>query len=703
MGTPGAEVIDLTEFDDDAPKEASSSAKSTKSASQHTPNSAGTSRLTPARDVKKSTTRDNPIVISDEDQTVEDYGENARKRRKRYRSVEVGVGVGTPNGAVAGKNGRSDRTSKDAGALPEESSSKRRKRQSSKNDSSKLANGNGTMDTSRRATIPAGERVTPDPRDVEGRTHHYENNKSSRRERREERRFERDADRSTRDPGLYRDAAIEETDTTRLFVVDYGQPQTEAPPQPDQTTSQVLVKDEFAGLSNDDNNLILPSHVSITATAQPDETMAQDQPLVANDSDDDDFIKFLDYDDVQRGVPRYFDEASNEKQSTFACRHCGAEGDHKTIDCPVMICLTCGARNEHSTRGCPISKTCFTCGIKGHINSDCPNRYGSHRVKSADRMHDCDRCGSHLHTAKECPTLWRMYEYVSDSRRDEILKRRREKEGFQFGEGGEGFIGEDLWCYNCGDEGHLGDDCDLAPRPPEFPREPSAFGRFNILSGPFADAAAPSSSRSRKQREWEVEGYFDDGYGFSGPSNVGKRGRDKEKERMRQRAFEADYDDDDWFGSRGDSRRTGPQSTSHPPPLGPKRSGKDSSSTPRGKGQQKPGFEVHLHKNSSAKKPNLLDRMESGKGKGKGKSDSPARHGDGRHSSDNRSKRDRERDRERDKDRGKDRDRDRDRERERQKNRNGPTGSRDKPERDGRNGGGHDSSSRRKYYGGYGT
>jgi len=32
-------------------------------------------------------------------------------------------------------------------------------------------------------------------------------------------------------------------------------------------------------------------------------------------------------------------------------------------------CLTCGARDEHSTRSCPISKVCFTCGMKGHINA----------------------------------------------------------------------------------------------------------------------------------------------------------------------------------------------------------------------------------------------------------------------------------------------------------------------------------------------
>jgi hypothetical protein len=35
----------------------------------------------------------------------------------------------------------------------------------------------------------------------------------------------------------------------------------------------------------------------------------------------------------------------------------------------ITKCLTCGARNEHPTRSCPISKTCFTCGMKGHINA----------------------------------------------------------------------------------------------------------------------------------------------------------------------------------------------------------------------------------------------------------------------------------------------------------------------------------------------
>jgi hypothetical protein len=58
---------------------------------------------------------------------------------------------------------------------------------------------------------------------------------------------------------------------------------------------------------------------------------------------------------------------------------------------------------------------------------------------------------------QECPTLWRIYEFVTDQDRDAILRAREEKRDLTFGRGGEGYIGQDDWCYNCGDCGHLGD------------------------------------------------------------------------------------------------------------------------------------------------------------------------------------------------------------------------------------------------------
>lgn len=37
------------------------------------------------------------------------------------------------------------------------------------------------------------------------------------------------------------------------------------------------------------------------------------------------------------------------------------------------------------------------------------------------------------------------------------MTARRQKVDLELGGGGEGYIGEDEWCYNCGGDGHLGD------------------------------------------------------------------------------------------------------------------------------------------------------------------------------------------------------------------------------------------------------
>jgi len=50
-----------------------------------------------------------------------------------------------------------------------------------------------------------------------------------------------------------------------------------------------------------------------------------------------------------------------------------------------------------------------------------------------------------------------MYEYVSDKERLRILYAREAKQHLGIGQGGEGYIGRDSWCYNCGGLGHWGD------------------------------------------------------------------------------------------------------------------------------------------------------------------------------------------------------------------------------------------------------
>ncbi|OCH94536.1 hypothetical protein OBBRIDRAFT_823464 [Obba rivulosa] len=326
------------------------------------------------------------------------------------------------------------------------------------------------------------------------------------------------------------------------------------------------------------SGLLLPPHVSVFSGGEDKESAEAVEPvrLPSPDSDEEDHIQFLDYDDDRRapGMVRYFDPATEEdaeakakaKASRVVCKNCGAEGEHKTWECPVLICLTCGARDEHSTRSCPVSKTCFACGMKGHINKDCPNRNSG---RAAGYYAYCDRCGSDLHKANECPTLWRLYQYVDDDARQTIRTLRASKRTLVLGRGGEGYIAEDEWCYNCGACGHLGDDCEEVAHPADRPREPSAFGRYNTMSGPFASVSEPSSSTKaskRPLRDWETAAAFADGFGFDAPLEVGRRGRKKERARLEQKAREIEEgeEEDDWFGrARGgrNNGRTGDESS----------------------------------------------------------------------------------------------------------------------------------------------
>ena len=50
-----------------------------------------------------------------------------------------------------------------------------------------------------------------------------------------------------------------------------------------------------------------------------------------------------------------------------------------------------------------------------------------------------------------------MYNYMADKERDSTLKDRKRKKNLALGLGGEGYIGREDWCFNCGDAGHLGD------------------------------------------------------------------------------------------------------------------------------------------------------------------------------------------------------------------------------------------------------
>ncbi|KZV75371.1 hypothetical protein PENSPDRAFT_647167 [Peniophora sp. CONT] len=371
--------------------------------------------------------------------------------------------------------------------------------------------------------------------------------------------------------------------------------------------------------------LLLPAHVSVlaeNANGKPIEIIRPPSPL-SEGEDVEGFIQILDYDDRPTDLARYFEKPEDEKRRVV-CKRCGAEGEHTTGECTLKICMTCGVRGEHTTFGCPISKTCHTCGMKGHLRQNCPNRNKSRQMMD-NSYNDCDRCGSSKHQTVECPTHWRMYEYVSEAERHGLLEARARLSELKLGEGGEAYIATDEWCYNCGEAGHLGDDCESTFME-GCPTIPSAFGAYNTMSGPFYDATQPSAqSSARPPREWEDGGDLMDGWGFSAPAQVGQRAKKDKKQKMAKawQDKQEREDEDDWFSNPKNARSRG---------MG-NGSASGSGSGAAGAGKKKAPMFVPTGKLS------LFDRIES--------ADAPP--SNSRQSSD---RRDRDRDRDRGRDRG---------------------------------------------------
>ncbi|KAI0248669.1 hypothetical protein BJV78DRAFT_773241 [Lactifluus subvellereus] len=458
--------------------------------------------------------------------------------------------------------------------------------------------------------------------------------------------------------------ALPALDDVQLFFVDTAPAPVPAGMVFDSKNSDAAAQPSAQASEADDKApLLLPAHVSVLNPG--DGFPVPIVEPVESDSNSESCIEFLDYDD--RLAPGM---------------RCGAENEHRTNECPVLVCLTCGARDEHSTRSCPISKTCFTCGMKGHINKNCPNRY-TRGMMNQDI--DCDRCGSEKHNTnvrcdrcsmctscftsdlplvKECPTIWRLYEYVTERERKAILQRRESKHMLALGNGGEGYIARDEWCHNCGNNGHLGDDCRELPHPQDTPSEPSAFGLYNTLSGPFSDAAA-TPIRARAPRDWENSDSFGDGWGANAPINVGKRARNKDRMRMEQRARELQEQDDqdDWFGNARNNRGGGGTRSGPGPGNG--------NGNENGVGVGKKDAKIRIGRAWKSDDPppprspssphrtlSLLERMHD-----------DGHHRRSHHGRDRDRDRDHERERERNRERDWDRDKDRDRDRGRERNR----------------------------------
>ncbi|KAB5595356.1 General amino acid permease AGP2 [Ceratobasidium theobromae] len=146
-------------------------------------------------------------------------------------------------------------------------------------------------------------------------------------------------------------------------------------------------------------------------------------------------------------------------------------------------------------------------------------------------------------TKRRCLERLKTYIYLTEDERIQVLKEREELATLAFGQGGEGFIARHIWCYNCGNAGHWGDDCKDA-KPRSTPSDPCAFGSFNASRGPFGG----SDDGFAKSRDAPRPAWMDDDPHLQ---NVGRRA--KEANIKRNQVAEASRqarernDDDDWF------------------------------------------------------------------------------------------------------------------------------------------------------------
>ncbi|CUS23307.1 LAQU0S09e01838g1_1 [Lachancea quebecensis] len=197
-----------------------------------------------------------------------------------------------------------------------------------------------------------------------------------------------------------------------------------------------------------------------------------------------------------RGKGRYFgveDPSDPSLDAEPKCNNCSQRG-HLKRNCPHVICAYCGVMDDHYTQQCPKAIKCANCGEEGHYRSQCP--------RQARRIY-CTECNSKNHARERCPSIWRSY-YLRERTFCRTLHIER------------------VFCYNCGHQGHFGDDCRLR-RSSKVPNEDgSAFSGENL---PQELKAEYSHKLNEARLQFTQEFTFERRQRFTTPSGEGLPGK----------------------------------------------------------------------------------------------------------------------------------------------------------------------------------
>ncbi|KAH3660019.1 hypothetical protein OGAPHI_007224 [Ogataea philodendri] len=132
-----------------------------------------------------------------------------------------------------------------------------------------------------------------------------------------------------------------------------------------------------------------------------------------------------------RGEGRYFG-VSDPELSQPVCSNCHRRG-HIRVNCKVVVCHACGKVDDHYETQCPNSMVCTNCGERGHFRNQCKQRR---------KFNFCTDCNSKTHSADRCPNIWRSY----------ITLPQNKAHKFKY-------PADLIYCYNCAERGHYGDEC----------------------------------------------------------------------------------------------------------------------------------------------------------------------------------------------------------------------------------------------------